>query len=65
MALVAVVLLFNLLTLSLGDQFSLQTCKRLLEGSAVFYAAVLLVVGLNLALAALLFALSVAMRIVR
>ncbi len=64
-ALVALVFLFNLLTLTFAGQLSLQACQRLLQGSVVLYAAMLLVLGLNLALAATLFALSVAFRAVR
>jgi hypothetical protein len=57
-SLVAFVFLFNLLTLSFGQQFSLRACQRVLQGAVIFYAAMSLVVCLNLALAMILLVLS-------
>lgn len=64
-SLVLLVLLLNLLTLSLGEQISLNACRRLLQGSVIFCAGMLLVVGLNFSLAVLLFFLSFLIRVAR
>jgi len=64
-SLVVFVLLFNLLTLSFDGRLSLRVCQRLLQGSVIFYAAISLVVCLNLALAAVLMILSIVFRAVR
>jgi hypothetical protein len=61
-SLVVFMLVFNLLTLSFDGQFSLQACQHLFQGSVIFYAAIALVICLNLSLAVLLFVLSLVFR---
>ena len=51
-------LAFNLLTLWAGVGLSASACTRLVQGSVVFYAVILFVIGLNIALAALVFILA-------
>jgi hypothetical protein len=57
-ALVLLVLLLNLLTLSFGEAASLRWCEKVLQESVVFYAGMTLVICLNLALAGVLLILS-------
>jgi hypothetical protein len=59
-SLVALLLLFNLATLWLAQDFSIRACRDLLEGSVLFYAAILFVVCINLGLAIGVFVLSAA-----
>jgi len=63
--LVALVLVFDLLTSSFSEEFSLRACQQLLRGSVVFCAGISLVVCLNLLLAAVLMVLSAAIQFVR
>jgi len=56
-ALVLLLLLFNLLTLWMGTGYSTRACDWLVGCCVVLYAALLFVVGLNLALACLMFVL--------
>ena len=63
-SLVAFVLLFNLLTLALGRQVSIRASQWMLRASVIFYAAMSLVICLDIALAAVLFVLTTALRIV-
>ena len=57
-ALVAVLLAFNLLTLWAGGGFSVAACTRLVQGSVVLYAVILFVVCLNMGLAGVIFILA-------
>ncbi|HWE94775.1 MAG TPA: hypothetical protein VG269_12495 [Tepidisphaeraceae bacterium] len=58
LALVAAVLLFNLLTIWMGESYSVRACEALVRGSVVLYAALLFVVCVNLTLAGMVFVLS-------
>lgn len=58
LALVAAVLLFNLLTVWMGEGFSVRACEALVRASAVVYAALLFVICVNLTLAGMVFILS-------
>jgi hypothetical protein len=58
LALVAAVLLFNLLTVWMGEGFSVRACEALVRASAVVYAALLFVICVNLTLAGVVFILS-------
>ena len=57
-SLVLLLLLFNLLTLWMGTGYSTRACDTLVRWCIVLYAAILFVVGLNLALACLMLILS-------
>jgi hypothetical protein len=57
-SLVLLLLLLNLLTLWMGTRYSTRACDWLVRWCVVLYAAILFVVGLNLALACLMFVLS-------
>jgi hypothetical protein len=56
--LVAVLLAFNLLTLWAGGGLSVSACTRVVRESAVLYAVLLFVAGLNIGLSALIFILA-------
>jgi hypothetical protein len=64
-SLVALVFVFNLLTVSFGEEFSVRACRELLRGSVVFCAGISLVACLNLVLALILLVVSLAVQIVR
>jgi hypothetical protein len=63
-SLVAFMLLLNLITLSFGQHFSLRAGQWMLRGSVIFYAAMSLVICLDIGLAAILLVLNSALRVV-